>query len=199
MKKVYIICLFMAIIFGVCAYLYSYQYFIQTNKEDETTGINMTVETVQAAVQEEEKLTKDTLFYIETYNIEKNTIIREPAFLPTEVIGNNRKQFTEYLENMMEKHNNEKQDDGLLSIELTTFGEQEVVVRKTYREEKNKCEFYLDVQMGRVIVRNSDDSLYAYTEIKFETLPEDLKRKILHGYSIENLEELYEFLETYSS
>ena len=94
----------------------------------------------------------------------------------------------------------EEKKDGFLSVELIDFSKEAVVVRKSYKEPEKENEFYLDVQMGRVIVRNSlDDSLYAYTEIKFETLPENLKREILRGYPIENLEVLYEFLESYSS
>jgi len=201
MKRVYIICLFLAGFLGVGAYLYSYRYFVQSEQEEEQTSISPTVslETVEAAASEEIILTKNTKYYIETYDIDKNTIIREPSELPTEIIGSNRKQFGDYLENIMEHADSKEQREGLLSIELKDFTAQEVVVRKTYKEPKKDCEFYLDVQMGRVIVRNADDSLYAYTEIKFETLPEDLKREILHGFAIENLEKLYEFLETYSS
>lgn len=197
MKRVYIICLFLAGVVGIGAYLYGYRYFAEDGREEET-GISPAVvmETVEAAVQDEVRLTKNTRYYMETFHIEKNSTIREATLLPTEVIGSNRKQFVEYLEKMMERIS----EEGLLSIELTNFTQDEVVVRKTYKEPKDPYEFYLDVQMGRVIVKNmEDDSLYAYTEIKFETLPEDLKREILRGYSVENLEELYEFLETYSS
>lgn len=201
MKRVYIICLFLAGFLGIGAYLYSYRYFVQAGREEAVTGTSpaVSLETVEAVAKEEIRLTKDTQYYVETYDIEKNTIIREPSELPTEAIGSSRKQFADYLENMLEQAVSKEQEEGLLSIELMDFTSQEVVVRKTYKEPKKECEFYLDVQMGRVIVRNADDSLYAYTEIKFETLPEDLKREILHGFAIENLEELYEFLETYSS
>lgn len=205
MKRVYIICLFLAGFLGIGAYLYSYQYFIQEDGEENgTTGMAQTSttlpETVEAVARKEERITRDTLYYIETYRIDQNTTIREAKRLPLEVIGNNRKQFAEYLEKMMEDALSEEEKNGFLSIELIDFSDQAVVVRKTYKEPAQECEFYLDVQMGRVIVRNSlDDSLYAYTEIKFETLPESLKREILRGYPVENLEVLYEFLESYSS
>ena len=89
---------------------------------------------------------------------------------------------------------------GLISYELSSFSESEVVLRKTYYREENTARFYLDVQMGRVVVcQTEDDSLYAYTELKFAELPEALQREILAGKYIETVEELYHFLETYSS
>lgn len=204
MKRVYIICLFLAGILGIWAYFYSYRYFIQDGGEETRNMAEQITtvlpETVEAVARKEERITRDTLYYIETYRIDQNTTIREAKRMPAEVIGHNRKQFAEYLEKMMEEVLAEEQKNGFLSIELMDFSEQAVVVRKSYKEPTPACEFYLDVQMGRVIVRNSsDDSLYAYTEIKFETLPESLKREILRGYPLENLEVLYEFLESYSS
>lgn len=204
MKKVSIICLFLAIFLGIGAYLYSYQYFVEDSIQETEGEVKQSSvvlpETVDAVVQTEERITRDTLYYMETYRIDQNTTIRETKRLPAEVIGNNRRQFAEYLEKMMEDALEEEQKNGFLSIELIDFSKDAVVVRKSYKEPERECEFYLDVQMGRVIVRNSvDDSLYAYTEIKFETLPENLKREILRGYPVENLEVLYEFLESYSS
>lgn len=204
MKRVYIICLFLAGFLGIGAYLYSYQYFVQNDLEETGNEIEQSStalpETVDAVVQTEERITRDTLYYMETYRIDQNTTIREAKRMPAEVIGSNRRQFAEYLEKMMEDELAEEQKNGFLSIELIDFSTEAVVVRKSYKEPEKECEFYLDVQMGRVIVRNSvDDSLYAYTEIKFETLPENLKREILRGYPVENLEVLYEFLESYSS
>lgn len=205
MKRVYIICLFLVGFLGIGVYLYSYQYFVQEGGEEsgttEVTQISTTLpDTVEAVARKEERITRDTLYYMETYRIDQNTTIREAKRLPVEVIGSNRKQFAEYLEKMMEDALSEEKKNGFLSIELIDFSDQAVVVRKTYKEPARECAFYLDVQMGRVIVRNSlDDSLYAYTEIKFDTLPENLKREILRGYPVENLEVLYEFLESYSS
>lgn len=202
MNRVYIICLFLAGILGIGMYLYSYQYFVQEENETQSiTQSSITIpETIEAVAQTEERITRDTLYYMETYRLDQNTTIRETKRMPAEVIGCSRKQFVSYLEKLMEDALLEEQKDGFLSIELIDFSKEAVVVRKTYKEPARECEFYLDVQMGRVIVRNSlDDSLYAYTEIKFETLPENLKREILRGYPIENLEVLYEFLESYSS
>ena len=204
MKRVCIICLFLTGFLGIGVYLYSYQYFVQEDVEKTKSEIRQSSvdlpETVEVVAQTEERITRDTLYYMETYRIDQNTTIREAKRMPAEVIGYNRRQFAEYLEKVMEDELSEEQKNGFLSVELIDFSKDSVVVRKSYKEPEKECEFYLDVQMGRVIVRNSgDDTLYAYTEIKFETLPENLKREILRGYPVENLEVLYEFLESYSS
>lgn len=40
---------------------------------------------------------------------------------------------------------------------------------------------------------------YMYTDIRYERLPEELQEKISRGMKFETLEELYDFLENYSS
>lgn len=200
MKKVYIICILIVVVLGGAGFVYSYRYFSETEGQEfsSETG-NLLPETKEAVVREEDIITKDTRYYIETYDINSNTVVREPNLLPSELLGKGRSQFANYLQEIMTKNLENGEEKGLLSIELTKFNPEEVIVRKTYKEPEEEYEFSLDVQLGRVIVRNQDGSLYAYTEIKFETLPEELKREILSGFFIENLEELYEFLETYSS
>lgn len=42
-------------------------------------------------------------------------------------------------------------------------------------------------------------TLYMYTDIRYERLPEKLQKKISQGMKFETLEELYDFLENYSS
>lgn len=45
----------------------------------------------------------------------------------------------------------------------------------------------------------SDHQVYAYTDIKMVDLPEEIQIEIIDGKYIENIGDLYEFLETYSS
>lgn len=54
-------------------------------------------------------------------------------------------------------------------------------------------EGYLSVYM------NDTDTLYMYTDIKTSELPAELQEEVQHGKPFGELEELYRFLESYSS
>lgn len=60
--------------------------------------------------------------------------------------------------------------------------------------------YYLLETNGYVVVYESDrHTPYEYTDIVFEELPEILKQEIKNGKYIKNEEELYGFLENYTS
>lgn len=64
---------------------------------------------------------------------------------------------------------------------------------------KEDC-FYLKNVNGYVVVFLSDKkTAYEYTDILCDDLPEKVKEELANGKYIENLEELYGFLENYSS
>ena len=52
---------------------------------------------------------------------------------------------------------------------------------------------YLNVYFGEA------DDLYMYTGIAYQGLPEELKKEISNGKTFDTLEDLYRFLESYSS
>ena len=60
--------------------------------------------------------------------------------------------------------------------------------------------FYLMDQNGFVAVYRSDkETIYEYTNIVVEDLPEDIRQEIKEGKEIRTVEKLYGFLENYSS
>lgn len=64
---------------------------------------------------------------------------------------------------------------------------------------KEDC-FYLKEVNGYVVVFLSDNkTAYEYTDILCEELPESIRQELVNGKYIENQEELYGFLENYSS
>ena len=64
---------------------------------------------------------------------------------------------------------------------------------------KEDC-YYLKNVNGYVVVFLSDKkTAYEYTDILCEELPESVREEIANGKYIENQEELYGFLENYSS
>lgn len=64
---------------------------------------------------------------------------------------------------------------------------------------KNDC-YYLQEKNGYVVVYLSDkETVYEYTSIEVEHLPESLQNEVKNGKYIKDIEELYGFLENYSS
>ncbi len=64
---------------------------------------------------------------------------------------------------------------------------------------KEDC-FFLKESNGYVVVYLSDGkTIYEYTDILFEELPEKVRTEVRNGKYIEDQEELYGFLENYSS
>ena len=60
--------------------------------------------------------------------------------------------------------------------------------------------YYLKNRNGYVIVYLDDQaSIFEYTNIRVEELPEDLQKEILEGKKLEGKDKLYGFLENYSS
>ena len=59
--------------------------------------------------------------------------------------------------------------------------------------------YYMKKQDESIIVFNIDNSIYEYTDIEPEFLPEEVLDQLNQGITFYNQEELYEFLETYSS
>ena len=59
--------------------------------------------------------------------------------------------------------------------------------------------YYMKNQNGNIIVFNKDHTIFEYTDLIPEFLPEDVKSNLIHGIYFQNQKDLYEFLETSSS
>lgn len=59
--------------------------------------------------------------------------------------------------------------------------------------------YYMKYQNDNIVIYNSDHTVYEYTDLVTEFLPEYIINELSLGIYFQNQEELYEFLETYSS
>lgn len=202
MKKVYIICFLVLGLTLSAVYYGGYQLTKQQTAapDGQATATTAIPEILGAARTNESIINRKTSYVLEEYSLNDNSLSSETTDPPIEVLGYDRQKLLDYIQNYMENMSVEDKEKGLISYELTSFSKDEVVLRKTYYQDTPTAQFYLDVQMGRIVVyQTADDSLYAYTEVKFNQLPEALRREILAGKYIETIEELYHFLESYSS
>ena len=92
-----------------------------------------------------------------------------------------------------------KSEATLLAVEEVKKAQAEETVTADGHALKEDC-YYLKNVNGYVVVFLSDKkTAYEYTDILCEELPEAVREEIANGKYIENQEELYGFLENYSS
>ena len=85
-------------------------------------------------------------------------------------------------------------------MEVRAFSSGKVIVRMNYAYVEPTKSFYLRVENNSIVVYCDDNAtVYMYTYLKAETLPEYIQTQVIMGMFMEDEAALYHFLETYSS
>lgn len=120
--------------------------------------------------------------------------------VPEQYIGMDRDAF---IDAMMQYEANPPLGDlnrGFVSVEVKSFSDEKVVLRKNYLYEEPKNHFYLSAQNNYIVVLCEDlTTVYLNTTIRLDSLPERIQEEIMLNKYMENETDLYNFLETYSS
>lgn len=163
-------------------------------EEEENPG-----QVIEASVTAEPVVTADTLYLVENVNLTKGTATQSQETMPVKYIGLNREELLEELSSYCDNPPLTELEQGFETAELTAFSKDRVAVCKYYREKTPK-HFYLKVADHFIIVCEEDgQTLYMNTDILLERLPDSLQREIMAGKPVASEEELYLFLESYSS
>ena len=151
--------------------------------------------------QEIEATVKPTTTYIlNIYDMKTDTTQTKELYPPSYLVGLTRVQVEEYLKSYMKDLPLSEYNKGLISYELIRFSADTIEIKKTYNEDFLPFRFYVVVKDGFVVVYNSDlKSVYSYTQIEAQYLPEEDRIALSKGIYINSLEELYSLLESYSS
>ena len=157
-------------------------------------------EEVQATVILQDTLQMNASYFLETYYLNSQTSNKEQLALPAFMIGIDKNELTAYIDGYMENMPVNEFLDGLVSYEIVSFGPEQVILRKTYDEQKIQHQFYLCSLSGFVVVYYSDlKTIYEYTEISCETLTPEIQLMIKNGFYVKDAKELYSILEGYTS
>lgn len=153
----------------------------------------------QTSGKEKNKITSRTKYIIEKYDEESEELVKEERMMPPEYIGLNRSQLQDQLAKEMATISREEEENGLISITLQSFSDEQIVVRNTYSE-KNEKGFVLKLMDGEVAIFSGDGkTLYEKTGIMEQNLAEEDCELLRKGYVIQNEKELYSILENFSS
>lgn len=155
---------------------------------------------IETAVEKAAVITADTLYLIEEVNLSDGTIQEKEEQVPVKYIGLDRLALIDELEAYEQNPALSDLKLGFQNIELSSFSRDRVVICKYYRPEPEDKGFYLMVADHFVIVYEEDKkTIHSNTDILLESLTEELQTEIIGGKYIENEQELYNFLESYSS
>lgn len=150
--------------------------------------------------KDETAITQRTKLTIENYNRKEGSIVEIEEVMPVEYIGMDRQQLEEFLDEYEQSPSIADLEIGFESYQIMSFSNKQVVLRKTFLPPNVVYKYYLSSENGCVIVYYIDKkTVFEYTNILVETLPEEIRKQIQRGKYITDIDSLYDFLENYSS
>ena len=157
-------------------------------------------EEVVQATTSQEHLRENASYFLETLYLQSQAQGREQLALPGFMVGLSRRELSAYIEGYMEAMPINEYLSGLISYEIISFAEDKVVLRKTYDETKVENQFYICRRGEFVVVYYSDlRTVYEYTEIRIDSLSEEIQQSLEQGIYVKDTQELYSILEGYTS
>lgn len=144
--------------------------------------------------------TCDTIYIVKEHDYRTGETTSHQEKLPEQYIGKTREEieglFVDY--NMAPALSD--LELGFEEISLDSFSKKMVIATKYYSSKPENEDFYLMVEDDYISVYCGDlKTVYLYTDIYMNDLPENLQQEILDKKHINDKEELYNFLESYSS
>jgi len=159
---------------------------------EDSTEVDLSVSTKQNVT------TCDTVYEVESYV--GNSYMHSVEAIPFSFTGLNREELQKEIDRYELSPSFADKQKGFESIELLSFHPEKITVRKTYREEQEKIIYYIKAVNHELVVYKSDqEEAYMPTDLKLEMLPEDVQQDIINTKCFNDIREVYDFLESYSS
>lgn len=197
-RRYTIVCLLLCAMVPLGGMCYgSYRYAQQVTEERLQYREEKTDQTEQTSGGTQQKINSDTKYIVEIYNGDSEENVREVRTMPSEYAGMTRKELEAYLDSFMSDLPEEEVDAGLIDIKLVSFSKDELVIRKTYQEDKG---YILRLVDGEVtIFSRANEDEFEKTGISQDSLTEEDIRALQEGYSVDSEKDLYSILENFSS
>lgn len=181
-------------------------------------------ESAQTSVSQEH-VTCDTIYTVSEYDLSTGRQEVYQELLPASLIGMNRRQLMEWVDDYNLSATLEDLEDGFLSLELVSFSPKEIRVRKRVQsvieQQTEPIEQPMQLIQGETTISVSENNavygcilaqeglltvydgmrrhVILYTDISLFDLPENVQQEILEGKNVASEQELYNLLESYSS
>lgn len=152
------------------------------------------------SVSQEEVLSADTDYVIEEYDVKRESMVETVWKVPEKYLGMDREEFVSVMNIYALSPPLSEQERGFIGLEVRSFSSEKVVIRMNYAYAEPTEGFYLRVENNSIVVYCDDgETVYMYTEISAQSLPEYIQGQIIMGMYMEDEASLYHFLETYTS
>ena len=157
-------------------------------------------EQIQVSVSDEPVVTADTQYIVQEYDMGDTTVQENEVKAPDKFIGLDRERLAEEINNYNQNPSLTDLEKGFRYMELVSFSDKKVVVKKSYELPKEDKGFFLMNENHYVVVYDQSLSeVYMNTDILVEDLSAELQEEIIQMKYVENEKELFNFLESYSS
>ncbi len=170
---------------------------VEENKEiatEEYSDNPMVEATVSATVD------MNTEFIIIKENLVTGEVSEITEELPSQFVGKSRTALEEYYEDYALSPVLKDREEGFVSASVESYSPQKLVVKKVYEPLQLEEKFYLKAEENYVVVYYGDNStVYMYTSIRVDSLPEETKAEIENIKEIDSYDSLYSFLESHTS
>lgn len=181
--------------------------FFYPNERADNNKSNAPVEAaekkMQVSTQDQNVISADTSFVVIKVNVEDQSESTEEIPVPTYYMGMDREAFEKQIESFDRSPSLQELQKGFQGSEIRSFSGSKVELCKFYQEKKEEDArfYYLAVLDNKVVVYREDgQTIYMETDILAEDLPADILQELLTQKRVVNTEEdLYDFLESYSS
>lgn len=155
---------------------------------------------ITPAIQSEEIVTADTKLIIIEHDLESGAEVSSEKAIPVKYIGLNRQRFLEEMEIYEYSPALTDVKKGFRSLEVLNFSGKEITLQKNYKSSTAQLHFYIISKDNKLVVYYEDmETVFLTTDISMDVLPPDVQLEILQKKYFETEEELYNFLESYSS
>ena len=145
------------------------------------------------------RLHADTEYVCQKISLQDGTVTSERKVIPAQLVGMTREDLASFLQSKQMSPSLSEREEGLCSVELTSFSTERVVISNYYNVQETTG-YYLVVKNHFVSVYKEDrKSVVQDTNILLGNLPDYLQKQIIAGKYVEDQKELYDFLETYTS
>ncbi len=164
----------------------------ESETETESQEVDLSVSTKQNVT------TCDTVYEVEAYV--GNEYMHSVESIPFSFTGLSREELLGEIERYEMSPTFEDKQNGFVSIELLSFHPEKIVVKKVYAEEQEKIIYYLKAVNHELVVYRSDiDEIYMPTDLTLDMLPENVQQEVINTKCFNDIREVYDFLESYTS
>ncbi len=142
--------------------------------------------------------TCDTIYEVKSYI--GNDYLNAVEELPFSFIGLTMDELLKEIERYEASPSFTDKQKGFVSIELLSFHPEKISVKKVYQEEEEKIIYYLKALNHELVVYRSDQKeVYMPTDLTLDMLPIEVQQEIIHTKCFNDIREVYDFLESYTS